>query len=290
MSTSEGAGPIRIACIGDSVTKGIGLGKPATESYPAQLVEYLHAKGHPAVDARNFGEGGAGILKRGYNPFWDTDQFGDALAFDPDVLVIHLGTNDSRQEFWGNDASALLRAQEDIFSSFAKEEALKAIVHGEAEFEQDLEELVEIFSRMPAQPQIFLCTPPPLFDSSGWLSPDIIRTEIAPRIRRIGARKGLKVIELFDSALAQHHDFFPDGLHPNAAGAAEIAALIGFALMEEGGSNGVDLKYVDCGMAQCNQAVEQDEVAACNEEQMMEKEREIVLGELHRMREGQRLR
>jgi len=234
MSNEECAEPIRIACIGSSVTKGTGLGDPAKESYPTQLASFLAANGYPAVDMRNFGEGGAGILKRGCNPFWDLDQFADALVFDPDVLIIHLGTNDSREEFWNSEA-ALLQAKENMFESesFAVEEANTAIVHGELEFEQDLDEFVEMFARMPANPDIFLCTPVPLFHSNGWLKKEILSMEIAPRIRNVAARRGLRVVELLDSSLAQNHALFPDGVHPSRAGATEIATIIGQVLVDD---------------------------------------------------------
>lgn len=293
MCSSEGTEAIRIACIGDSVTKGTGLGNPESESYPAQLAAFLQANGYPPVDVRNFGEGGAGLLKRGCNAIWDTDQYGDALVFDPDVLIIHLGTNDSREEFWNNDA-ALLQAKEDMFASFAEEEANKAVVHGEFEFEQDLEELVEIFSRMPARPEIVLCTPVPLFHSNGWLKQAILHAQIAPRIRGVAARKRLRVVELLDSTLAQRHDLFPDGVHPNAAGAAEISALIGQVLLEEDGEQDEDRnESVKRGTSgDLGEAAPEGHGSATesHHQQMVDDDRQIVLRELQKMRKSQSFR
>jgi lysophospholipase L1-like esterase len=131
MCASHTAEHVRIACIGGSVTKGTGLGDPASESYPVQLAAFLQANGYPPADVRNFGQGGAGVLNKGCNPFCDTDQFGDALVFDPEVLVVLLGTNDCHKEYWGNDASLSLCVRENILASFADEEAADAIVHGE---------------------------------------------------------------------------------------------------------------------------------------------------------------
>merc|ERR1711920_1073318 len=87
---------------------------------------------------------------------------------------------------------------------------------------------------MPAEAQVFLCTPAPLFDSNGWLSRELLSTQIVPRVRSIAAKRGLRLVELFESSLAQHPEFFPDGLHPNVSGAREIAALVGRVLLENG--------------------------------------------------------
>lgn len=294
MCPEVGEEPIRIACIGSSITKGTGLCDPATESYPAQLAAFLFANSYPAVDVRNFGEGGAGVLRRCCNPYWDTDQYGDALAFDPHIVLILLGTNDSRERFWGNDEdTALLHAKEDICHSFAEEEERAAIVHGELEFERDLQELVEIFGMMPAEGKIFLCTPAPLFNSSGWLSQDLLRTEIVPRIRGVASKRGLRLVELFESSLAQRPDLFPDGLHPSADGARVIASLIGQVLLEDLKENGegedID-RFNGSAVAVIEEtsradheepAVRQDAVAT--EEQRMEEERQIVMRELSKM-------
>jgi len=276
---------VRIACVGSSITKGIGLADPESESYPAQLATFLAAHGYPAADVRNFGEGGAGVLKRGSSPYEETDQFGDALAFDPDVVIILLGTNDSNEKFWGNEAvsAALVKAKEDICGSFAQEEALLAIVHGEQEFEPALEELVEIFSRMPAQPEIFLCTPAPLFDTTGWLKQEVLQKEIAPRIRSVATRRRLHLVELQDSPLQQQPECFPDGLHPNVAGATEIAAIVGQALLQAKDRQGD--AQAQGQIEELGAASELDEAAVS--QQKLEEERQIVLEQLHGMRKQQ---
>lgn len=276
MCSGEEQEPIRIACIGSSVTKGTGLCDPSTQSYPAQLAAFLSAQGYPAANVRNFGEGGAGILKRGCNPYCDTEQYGEALAFDAHIVIILLGTNDCRESFWGNDeANALLHAQEDMCYDFAKEEKRKAIVYGELEFERDLQELVEVFGMMPAEALVVLCTPAPLFDASGWLKQTLLRDEIAPRIRRVAGMQGLRLVELYDSSLVQCPEIFPDGLHPNAAGAREIAALVGQALLADLDGSGDDQQEEG---SRTDQAVPTDE-------QRVEEERQIVLQELSKMRQ-----
>src|SRR5438552_964968 len=79
----------RVACIGDSITAGGG-----TNSYPALLQKLLGDK----YEVKNFGVSGTTLLKHGDHPYWNTKQFTDATQFDPNVVTIKLGTNDTKPQ------------------------------------------------------------------------------------------------------------------------------------------------------------------------------------------------
>lgn len=89
----------KIACIGDSITYGTGLGDRAAESYPAVLQRMLDEKHPGKYEVRNFGNPGRGVYldsmrgtqKRGFRWMPEHD---DALAWKPDVAVCNLGIND----------------------------------------------------------------------------------------------------------------------------------------------------------------------------------------------------
>lgn len=94
--------PLRIVCIGDSITEGSGTtNSQETESYPAQLLAYLNGEGASLVDARdvilsNFGCSGTRVMN--YSGQWYNDTLAYTLATeeaDPDFAIIGLGTNDS---------------------------------------------------------------------------------------------------------------------------------------------------------------------------------------------------
>jgi hypothetical protein len=144
---------------------------------------------------------------------------------------------------------------------------------------------------MPAEPQIFLCTPVPLFHSHGWLDQEVLRTEVAPRIRCVAQKRGLQMVDLLDSSLAQRPDLFPDGIHPNAAGAMEIAALVGQALLEARSEQQTEQECVSSAsergvdVAECDEIVDHDENLLQEDE-----ERQIVMRELYKMSTGQGLR
>ena len=85
--------PIKVACVGDSITLGAGLGD---NTYPEQLQRMLG--GNYAV--RNFGVSGATLLTNGDKPYVQQDLYHQSLSFQPDVVVIMLGTNDSKPQNW----------------------------------------------------------------------------------------------------------------------------------------------------------------------------------------------
>ena len=76
------AEPIRVACVGNSITYGYGLPNPETDSYPAQLQQKLGK----AYDVRNFGHSGATLLSRGHRPYIEQEAYKNALAFKPCLL------------------------------------------------------------------------------------------------------------------------------------------------------------------------------------------------------------
>ena len=57
--------PIRVACVGDSITYGFGISDRERDSYPAQLQRDLGE----AWQVRNFGSNGATALERGTKPY-----------------------------------------------------------------------------------------------------------------------------------------------------------------------------------------------------------------------------
>lgn len=89
--------PIRVACIGDSITYGYAMTNRLAECYPTRLAELLGNR----YEVRNFGDPGAGIythLKafngKGPRAWRLRGQFARVLAFKPDIIISNLGIND----------------------------------------------------------------------------------------------------------------------------------------------------------------------------------------------------
>lgn len=189
------SGPVRVACVGDSITFGSHLADPAAECYPTRLAGLLG----PRWSVRNFGVSGATLLAHGNKPYVKQKAYADALAFRPDVVVIMLGTNDSKPANW--DAH-------------------------KAEFGPDYLALIASFAALDAKPAIFLCRPPPALSPPNYfIRGDVIDREVIPAIEAAARARGLALIDIH-GALAGHLEMLPDRVHPDAAGARLMAAAV----------------------------------------------------------------
>lgn len=90
--------PVRVACVGNSITYGTGIANRDKDSYPAQLQAMLGNK----YLVGNFGKPGATLLRHGHRPYFKQQEFRDAMAFHADIAVIHLGINDTDPRNWPN--------------------------------------------------------------------------------------------------------------------------------------------------------------------------------------------
>ena len=194
---------IRVACVGDGITFGSGIKGRANKAYPKQLQGLLG----DGYEVRNFGRSGATLLKKGDLPYWKTSQFRGATEFKPDVVVIKLGTNDSKPQNWN---------------------------HGK-EFEGDLRALVDHFEKLPSKPTVHLCLPVPVYATKWGINEPVSGGKIGPIIKRVAKDRGLNLIDLH-TALSDNEAAFPDKIHPNAAGATIMAKTVFAALKNTVGS------------------------------------------------------
>ena len=87
---------IKIACIGNSITQGVGVKDQYNNSYPGVLRRMLGER----YDVGNFGVSGRTMLNKGDRPYTKEKKYKDALAFLPDIVTIKLGTNDTKPRNW----------------------------------------------------------------------------------------------------------------------------------------------------------------------------------------------
>lgn len=182
--------PVRVACVGDSITQGVGIQNPQKDGYPAKLQEILGA----SWTVQNFGVGGRTMLRKA-DPF----DHRPALASNPDIVIIALGTNDSKTGIWASHKS---------------------------EFVADYVAMIKEFQALPSHPKIYACLPPPAFPGNWGITEDVIRNEVIPAIQEAAKITGVNVIDLH-SPLLGNKAWFPDTVHPNEAGAKRIAELVG---------------------------------------------------------------
>ena len=185
--------PQRLACVGDSITFGAAIKDRAKNCYPAQLGRMLGE----GWDVRNFGVNGATLLKKGDKPYWKQRAFGQAHAFEPEIVIIKLGTNDSKPQNW--------KHKDDYVADYV--------------------DLIESFRKLKSKPRVFICYPVPAYPGRWGITDKVMKEEVMPRLDEVAKKSGCKVIDLY-SALSDKKEMFPDRVHPNADGATVIAKVI----------------------------------------------------------------
>ena len=60
----------------------------------------MHRLLGPGYEARNYGVSGRTLLKKGDFPYWNENAYRQSREWNPDIVVIQLGTNDSKPQNW----------------------------------------------------------------------------------------------------------------------------------------------------------------------------------------------
>lgn len=186
---------IKIACVGNSVTYGMGIENPE-ERYPAQLQVMLGDE----YEVGNFGHSGATLLKNGYRPYWNLPEFKEALDFEADIVIIHLGLNDTDPRAWPKYRDEFVKEYINVMDTFK-------YINPDADVK--ISRMTPIFSGHSR------------FESSTrdwyWQVQDAI--EVIAEISKV---------DLVDLHTPLHirPDLFPDNLHPTGEGAKIIAETV----------------------------------------------------------------
>jgi acyl-CoA thioesterase-1 len=184
--------PIKVAFVGNSITQGPGRNNPG--SYPLQVGTLLG----DSYEVKNFGVSGRTLLRKGDFPIWNEPQFHEAKDFQPDVLLIKLGTNDSKPQNWSH-----------------KDEFVKDYLDMIAEFR----------AVMPKDGKVYVIIPVPVTRENFGINPTIMNSEQRLMLFEVIQKSGAEVIDLY-SPLKDKSELLPDGVHPNAEGLTIMAEVI----------------------------------------------------------------
>jgi lysophospholipase L1-like esterase len=195
LATFACAAPTRVACLGDSITHGVGA--DTGWSWPEQLDRMLDAN----WDVRNYGHSGAAVAKEEKHAIWNQKEYRNALLLHPDIVLILLGTNDTKPDNWAK-----------------KHEFLKLY-----------KELVTSFQKLSSQPRVFCGTPPYVARKGAFGINEPGVKEQIPMIQQVAADLGATVIDVH-AATAGKDELFKDNVHPGTAGATIIAQTVYKAL------------------------------------------------------------
>ncbi len=149
------------------------------------------------------------VTLKSETPYMNTSAFQSALEFQPNIVIIMLGTNDAQPGVHQYNTS----------------------------FVDDYKKLIYAFQTLASKPKIWIMLPPPIFDSqSGKTSPEYLEQNVIPHIEQAANETNLPTIDVH-SVLAGYSDYFPDGIHPNNAGAKLIADEVYKAIIPQNTAN-----------------------------------------------------
>ena len=190
------AQPIKVACVGNSVTYGYNIENREQDSYPAQLQGLLGDE----YEVGNFGKSGATLLRKGHRPYMEQPEFEEAVKFRPDVLIVSLGLNDTDPRNWAN-------YRDDVIADYMA--------------------LIQSFKRSDGTPpEVWIGRMTPIFHThprfkSGtrdWF------WQIQQAIEVVAKNTGAGLLD-WHTPLHVRPDLFPDALHPVKEGATIMANL-----------------------------------------------------------------
>ena len=196
--------PVRVACIGDSLTFRRAYEGEKILNYSEYLTDLL-GEGYTV---KNFGEAGVCTRKDGNYPYTSLRVYRVGKEYEADILVVMIGTNDIWDYNW---------------------------VDAER-FKTEYLQLIDSYLETEKTPRIYLCTLPKLFDENGKTVEDGCgeRLEIASNvIREVADEREYHLIDM-NQITAQHPDWYSeDHIHFSNYGASKIAKVIAEELLEE---------------------------------------------------------
>ena len=218
--------PIRVACVGNSITYGTGIADRAHDSYPSQLQRMLGDK----YEVGNFGKPGATLLYHGHRPYIEQKEFKEAMAFKGDIAVIHLGINDTDPRNWPNYRDEFVKDYLSIMDSLRTANPKVRFI---------MARMTPIADRHPR------------FISGTKLWHDEIQTAIETVARISGA----ELID-FHEPLYPYPNLLPDAIHPNPEGAGILAKTVYGGITGNYGGLKMSQLYTDYMVLQRNVALD----------------------------------
>lgn len=187
---------IKVACVGNSITYGTGVEQRETMNYPSQLGRML-GNGY---EVGNFGHPGATLLYEGHNPYVRLPEWRQALEFRPDIVVMHLGVNDTDPRNWPYYGDRFVANYAAMIDSFR-------VVN------PDMRVIIARVTPLGAKHRRFKS------GTRDW------RLRVNEAIDRVSELTGVEVID-FSAPLIDRQDLLLDGIHPNAEGATILAETV----------------------------------------------------------------
>lgn len=194
---------IRVACVGDSITYGFMVRNWRKNNYPAILNKLLGKN----YCVNKFAYTNRTAIKSGDFPLVNEKVYRQSLDFKPNIVIILLGTNDSKENNWNKD-----------------------------KFISDYGDIIDDYLSLESSPKVYVLIPPPVFEVRGkvlyQLRKSIIEDEIIPAVKNLAKVKCADCIDAY-KLFEGKKTFFVDGVHPNAKGSKLLAQCVFEALSSD---------------------------------------------------------
>ena len=192
--TSPARAQIRVACIGDSITFGATLSN-TSDRYPNRLQNLLGS----SYQVINYGVSGTTMLKLGDKPYWNQHQYDASIRYNAAKYIIMLGTNDSKPINW--------------------------TPYGQ-NYPTDYAAMIAAYKNLSSHPKVYVCLCLPVYNDGLYgISSYNVENFINPNIKAIATANGATLIDTH-APFVGHPEYYTDGVHPNAIGAAVLAQTV----------------------------------------------------------------
>ena len=226
---------IKVACVGNSITYGSGVANREVNAYPVKLQGMLGEE----YEVGNFGKPGATLLNKGHRPYTQQQEYKDAIAFAGDIVVIHLGINDTDPRNWPNYQD---------------------------EFIEDYRSLIQSFREANPKARFLIARMTPLSDRH-WRYESGTRDwheQIQEAIACVARAEGIQMINFFEP-LHPYPFILEDNIHPNAEGAEMLAKIVYGGITGDYGGLQMSPYYTDNMVLQYGRQIELQGMANAGE-------------------------
>lgn len=137
------------------------------------------------------------MLRNGDRPYVKQAEYTKAIDFEPDIVVIKLGTNDTKLMNWDGH---------------------------KGEFKDDTNYLIEQFEKLSSTQAVFMCTPCKVFSGGNYgITDEVVSGGVIPVLKEVVKERNMELIDIYTVVSGHSECFQKDGVHPDAAGAKLIA-------------------------------------------------------------------
>lgn len=201
------AGQIKVACVGDSITYGHSVSGWSKNHYPAVLQNILGEAYHVA----NFGVSGACVNNNGNKPYRSRTVYEESIKYDADILVLMLGSNDSKPQNW-KDIDTFLEQYQDLLDTYLKEDNSPKVYIGICAKAYYSDEGEGGTARYNIRPEIV--------------------NQIATALKGKYEKEDVVIVDVHQLTSNHPEWFVKDGVHPNKDGAKAIANKVADVILE----------------------------------------------------------